>query len=120
MTDPESPLAARAENCPAERGWRRLFGRSRAVYQQLPERVRNTIRDQQDASEILIGWVQLGVVSLFGTLYLLAPKTFTQEAEFAPVPWVLGGYLVFTMIRLAVSLRRRTPQWLLYVSVSVT
>lgn len=97
----------------------RLFalGRARAADQQLPERVRNAIRNQQDASEVLIGWVQLGVVSLFGTLYLLAPKTFSQEAEFAPVPWVLGGYLAFTVIRLAVSLRRRTPAWLPYVSV---
>ena len=57
------------------------------------------------------------MVSLFGTLYLLAPKTFTQEAELAPVPWVLGGYLAFALIRLAVSLCCRTPQWLLCVSV---
>ena len=119
MTGPETALAPRAENLPIYRGWLRLLGRNRAVYQQLPERVRSAIRDQQDASEILIGWVQLGVVSLFGTLYLLSPKTFTQEAEFAPVPWVLGGYLAFTLIRLAVSLRRRTPEWLLYVSVVV-
>lgn len=88
-------------------------------YQHLPERVRNAIRDQQDASEILIGWVQLGVVMLFGSLYLIAPKTFTQAAEFEPVPWVLGGYLAFTLVRLFVSLKRRTPDWLLYVSVIV-
>ena len=119
MTDAGTPGTDLAEHLPDTRGWLRGLGRSRAAYQQLPERVRNTIRDQQDASEILIGWVQLGVVSLFGTLYLLAPKTFTQEAEFAPVPWVLGGYLAFTLIRLTVSLRRRTPQWLLYVSVVV-
>jgi adenylate cyclase len=92
---------------------------SEVDYLHLPERVRNAIRDQQDASEILIGWVQLGVVLLFGALYLLAPKTFTQDAEFAPVPWVLGGYLAFTLARLAVSLKRRTPGWLLYVSVIV-
>lgn len=102
-----------------KKGWLRGTGKGDASPPQLPERVRNTIRAQQDASEILIGWVQLGVVSLFGGLYLLAPKTFTVEAEFAPVPWVLGGYLAFTLIRLAVSLRRRTPQWLLYVSVVV-
>ena len=100
-------------------GWLSGLRPSKVEQPQLPERVRNTIRDQQDASEILIGWVQLGVVSLFGGLYLLAPKTFTLEAEFAPVPWVLGGYLAFTLMRLAVSLRRRTPQWMLYVSVVV-
>ena len=65
-------------------------------YQHLPERVKRAIRHQQDASEILIGWVQLAVVGLFGVLYLLSPKTFTSEAAFAPVPWVLGGYLAFS------------------------
>lgn len=114
MTRPAMPPAL-AKN----QGWLRGIGRTKSADAQLPERVRNTIRDQQDASEILIGWFQLGVVSLFGALYLLAPKAFTQEAEFAPVPWVLGGYLAFTLIRLAVSLRRRTPEWLLYVSVVV-
>tara|TARA_Y100001936_G_scaffold254029_1_gene323746 strand:+ start:42855 stop:43850 length:996 start_codon:yes stop_codon:yes gene_type:complete len=86
-------------------------------YQQLPERVRNAIRKQQDASEILIGWVQLAVVSLFGALYLLSPKTFSTDAEFAPVPWVLGGYLAFSLFKLAVVHKRRAPDWLLYMSV---
>jgi adenylate cyclase len=86
-------------------------------YQHLPERVKRAIRHQQDASEILIGWVQLAVVSLFGALYLLSPKTFTSEAEFAPVPWVLGGYLAFTLVKLAVVHRQRAPYWLLYLSV---
>lgn len=119
MTNTELATAAPAESERVGGGWLRAFRRNGIADQQLPERVRNAIRNQQDASEILIGWVQLGVVSLFGTLYLLAPKTFTQEAEFAPVPWVLGGYLAFTVIRLLVSLRRRTPQWMLYVSVVV-
>ncbi|NKB20327.1 MAG: adenylate/guanylate cyclase domain-containing protein [Alphaproteobacteria bacterium] len=86
-------------------------------YQHLPERVKRAIRHQQDASEILIGWVQLAVVSLFGTLYLLSPKTFANDAEFAPVPWVLGGYLAFSVVKLAFVHRRRAPDWLLYLSV---
>lgn len=86
-------------------------------YRDLPERVKRAIRHQQDASEILIGWVQLAVVSLFGTLYLLSPKTFTSDAEFAPVPWVLGGYLAFSLVKLAVVHRQRAPYWLLYLSV---
>jgi adenylate cyclase len=112
VTDPEP-------NGVAKREGRSGSTDSEVDYLHLPERVRNAIRDQQDASEILIGWVQLGVVMLFGALYLIAPKTFTQAAEFEPVPWVLGGYLAFTLVRLAVSLKRRTPDWLLYVSVIV-
>jgi len=115
VTRPGLILAPFAEN---GNRLRRLVRRG-DMYQQLPERVRDAIRNQQDASEILIGWVQLGVVLLFGSLYLLAPKTFNPETEFAPVPWVLSLYLGFTLIRLAVSLRRRTPQWLLYASVVV-
>ena len=91
MTRLQSPPATVNDS----HGWLSGLRPSKVEQPQLPERVRNTIRDQQDASEILIGWVQLGVVSVFGGLYLLAPKPFTLEAEFAPVPWVLGGYLAF-------------------------
>lgn len=86
-------------------------------YAQLPARVRDAIRAQQDASEILIGWVQLGVVTLFGSLYLVSPKTFTDQAEFAPVPWVLGGYLLFTFFRLYAAYHYRVRDGLLYTSV---
>jgi adenylate cyclase len=86
---------------------------------QLPARVRNAIHDQQDASELLICWVQLAVVALFGSLYLVSPKTLPEGAEFAPVPWVLGFYLIFTLIRLAAAWRGRAKHWLLYLSVVI-
>lgn len=88
-------------------------------YADLPERVRAAVRAQQDASEILIGWVQLGVVALFGGLYLVSPKTFDGDAEFAPVPWVLGVYLGFTVMRLALAYRGPMHHALLYVSVAL-
>jgi len=101
--------------------WRRLelmlFGRGHEA--QLPERVRRAIARQQDQSEILIGWAQLAVVATFGVLYTLAPKTFTAEAEFAPVPWALGGYLAFTVVRLALAYRRALPRWYLGLSVII-
>ena len=86
---------------------------------ELPSRVQRVIVEQQAASEVLIGWVQLAVVVLFGALYFLAPKTFSPEAEFEPVPWVLGSYFAFTLIRVALAHRRNMPDWLLYVSVVV-
>ncbi len=85
----------------------------------LPSRVQKAIHDQQDASERLICWVQLAVVTLFGGLYLVSPKTLPEGAEFAPVPWVLGFYLIFTLARLAVVHRERAKDWLLYLSVLV-
>ncbi|TDJ63359.1 MAG: adenylate/guanylate cyclase domain-containing protein, partial [Proteobacteria bacterium] len=86
---------------------------------QLPPRVRDAIRRQQESSEVLIGWIQLGVVITFAVLYTLAPKTFTEEAEFAPVPWVLAAYFVFTVLRLILAHYGRLPHWMLYLSVVV-
>ena len=95
-------------------GWS-LLGRSFRD-RHLPERLRNSIRDQQERSEILISVIQLAIVTVFGLLYALAPKTFTQEADFAPVPWVLSLYLLFSLIRLWLALKRRLPDWMLYLS----
>jgi adenylate cyclase len=83
----------------------------------LPERVVNTIRVQQDASERLVGWFQLAVVLIFGMLYLVSPKTFSTEETFALVPWVLAIYLLFTIIRLVLAYRNRMTGPLLYISV---
>ena len=85
----------------------------------LPERVRAAIRDQEDRSEILIGWIQLAIGVTFGTLYAVAPKTFVAGAGFEPVPWFLGGYLLFTLGRLAAASRMRLPGWLLVLSVLI-
>lgn len=84
----------------------------------LPARIQRLIREQQESSEVLIGWVQLGVVATFAVLYSLAPKTFT-EAMFAPVPWALGAYFIFTVIRLSLALKRRLPNWLLHLSAVI-
>ena len=82
----------------------------------LPERLRNSIQDQQERSEILISVIQLVIVFIFGLLYAIAPKTFSQDADFAPVPWVLGIYLAFSLLRLYLALKRKLPDWMLYLS----
>ncbi len=97
------------------RDW--LSGRS--GYAGLPARVRGHIRNQQESSEILIGWVQLGVVTAFALLYTASPKTFTEAGDFALVPWVLSAYFGFTLIRLTLAYRRLLPNWLLYLSVII-
>jgi len=85
--------------------------------QALPARVREVIAREQDSSEILIGWIQLGVVFTFAVLYFLSPISAGADPMIAPEPWVLAGYVVFTLIRLGLAYRRRLPNWLLYVSV---
>jgi adenylate cyclase len=87
--------------------------------QKLPARVRDVISREQDASEILIGWVQLGVVLTFAALYYLSPKQPGANPMISPEPWVLAGYVLFTLVRLNLAYSRRLPNWLLYVSVVV-
>ncbi len=101
--------------------WRRLkvLLLGDAAESHLPERVQLAIERQQDESEVLIGWVQLAVVTAFAVLYSVAPKTFTAEAEFAPVPWALGLYLAFTLLRLALAYLRVLPRWFLALSVII-
>ena len=86
---------------------------------ELPARVAKRIEAQEAASEILVGWIQLAVVVGFGIVYLIAPKTFAADAPFRPVPWVLGAYLVFTLLRLALAHSGRLSEWLRYASILV-
>lgn len=85
----------------------------------LPERVRTSIGRQQAQSEILVGWVQLGVVCVFGTLYSLSPKTFGTDVAITPVPWALTAYLAFTGVRLLLGYRNALTRWFLTLSVIV-
>ncbi len=83
----------------------------------LPERVQDTINARQDASEILIGWVQFAFIVTMAVLYAVSPKAFTEDTMFAPVPWAIVAYLAFTVTRLVLAYRRRLPRALLLVSV---
>ena len=83
----------------------------------LPARVQAAIRAQQDASERLIGWIQLAIVSVFAVLYAASPKTFAADAAFAPVPWALGIYMLFTVARLALAYRGKVGPAVLYGSI---
>ncbi|MBI3454092.1 MAG: adenylate/guanylate cyclase domain-containing protein [Rhodospirillales bacterium] len=85
----------------------------------LPERVRRAIAVEQRHSEVVVGWVQMGLVLTFATLYSVAPKTFSADAPFAPVPWALGAYFCFTVVRLFLAYRDRLTAWILAVSVVI-
>ncbi|WP_421870058.1 adenylate/guanylate cyclase domain-containing protein [Motiliproteus sp.] len=86
---------------------------------QLTGRLKQSLIKHQAGSERLVAWVQFFVVVTFSLLYSLAPKTFTSEAEFAPVPWVLGAYFLFTVLHLYVCYRRLPPDWFTYLSIAV-
>ena len=66
----------------------------------VPARVTRALGELDRKSEILIGWVQAALISVLGTLYLVAPGTAPPDAMFYPVPWALGFYGLFTIGRL--------------------
>jgi len=75
--------------------------------QRLPARVERAILDLRQKSEILIGWVQAALVVVFASLYFVAPSTSPSDAVFRPVPWALGFYGAFTLVRLIQAYRKR-------------
>lgn len=83
----------------------------------LPARVQGAITRQQTQSEILIAWVQVFIVVTFSTLYALSPKTFAADAMFAPVPYALMIYGLFTALRLLLAYFSKMPAWFIALSV---
>ena len=84
----------------------------------LPERVRDAIRRQQERSEILIGWVQLAIVGLVATVYesTTMPAGVVQE-DYSFEAEVFAIYGAFCVVRLVLAYRRLLYTWMLYVSV---
>ncbi|HCK17077.1 MAG TPA: adenylate/guanylate cyclase domain-containing protein, partial [Thalassospira sp.] len=91
-----------------------LFGKNANSH--LPERVHNAIEKQQYESEKLIGWVQLLLVTIFATLYIISPNKPMSDG-IHPVPWALGLYYLFTLKRLALTYRNKLSTWFLTASV---
>jgi adenylate cyclase len=106
---------------PDERMRLTTLGRDRAPEgDRLPARVSETIRRQEERSEILIGWVQFAIVCTFTVLYSAAPQAADSDATmFRPVPLFLAGYFGFTVIRLVLAYRRFMPSWFLYLSIVI-
>jgi len=84
----------------------------------LPERVRDAIRSQQERSEILIGWIQLAIVILVGAVYEgtrmaegLVQYDYSLEVE------VLSIYAAICVVRLVLAYMRLLRPWMLYLSV---
>ena len=82
----------------------------------LSARILKAIHEREQANEILARIIQLAIVSLFGTIYLVSPKTGPADA-FYPVPYVLGVYLALSIFGFVWALRRTLPDWSIYVSI---
>ena len=89
-----------------------------AVTTTLPARIRLEIDRREAAAERVIGWVQLGFVLFFATLYAIAPRAEGSNG-ITYVPETLAAYLVFTLFRLWLSYRVTLPGWFLILSMVV-
>lgn len=85
----------------------------------MPTRVAEAIRAQDARSEVLICLMQISAIVTFAILYALTPKAFPPDVPFEPVPWTLGLYALFTLVRLRLALRRKLDRWFLRLSVVV-
>lgn len=83
----------------------------------LPPRIARLMEAEELASERVISWVQLFITMTFAVLYLLAPRPVDAAMRDEPVPWALGIYLTFTLIRLALAYRGTLPGWFLVLSM---
>lgn len=88
-------------------------------YNSLPEKVRQTIENQQNSSERLIGWIQISILLVFTLLYMTAPKTLPGNANFEPVPLFLSAYFIFTCARLYLAYKNQLNYRVLVLSVLV-
>ncbi|MFO1128195.1 MAG: adenylate/guanylate cyclase domain-containing protein [Rhodospirillales bacterium] len=117
-------MAPRLTEAPRRKGGRELasglaeFFFGKRGLRRMPARVGRAIAGQQVQSEILVSWVQFGLIAFFIALYAIAPKT-SAGTPFTPVPYVLAAYLGFTLVRLVLANRGSLPGWLLFGSVIV-
>ncbi len=86
----------------------------------VPERVRDAIRRQQERSEILIGWIQLAIVVLVAGIYQSTSMAegLVQE-DYSLEPDILLIYGAICIARLTLAYMRLLPTWLIYLSVVI-
>ena len=102
--------------------WVRRIRSDREAERRLPERVQAAIRGQEIQSQRLISLLQLGVVVFFMLLAAIQPEqtgAVRNRGIVDPVPAVLGGYALFTLVRLYLSWREQLVPWVLYLSIVV-
>ena len=87
--------------------------------QALPERVTAIIRQQQETSEIVISFMQIGAILFFAVFYMISPKAFPPDVAFEPIPVTLAVYALFTLWRTKLALERRLTPGFLSASVVI-
>jgi adenylate cyclase len=94
-----------------------IFGERRRG--ELSARVCQRIERQQASSEIVVSWIQAAAIGFFAIVYTISPKSFSSDVAFQPVPWALGFYALFTLVRIVLAHRRKIGRGLVTISIIV-
>src|SRR5215831_13155452 len=86
---------------------------------ELSPRALAAIKHNQAMSEVLLSWMQVGFLAFMTFLYFIAPKGFSPEVRFKPVPFLLALYAPFVLVRLGLTLKQRLTPFILTASVLV-
>lgn len=88
--------------------------------EKMPARVRAVIAQQDRQSEILIGYVQVGIGLVFCSLYLIAPTPVDRMSDIlAPVPVAIGLFLFLSLARLVRIRRARVSDGFVAASICI-
>lgn len=97
-----------------------LFGPTGERTRRLPDHVLALIDAQEQRSERLIGWGQLILAGTLLALFILAPRpNDAPMISFEPVPVALGAYVLFTLLRIALSYRGHVPGLVVLLSIVI-
>lgn len=84
----------------------------------LPPKVQERLLRHDNLGEVLARLLQIGIVVVFGALYVSAPRT-DAGTPFQLVPYILAAYLAFTAFGLVWALRARLPDSAVYLTIII-
>jgi adenylate cyclase len=97
-------------------GLRNILGHN--ILADLPKRVREIVEKEDRTSERLIGWTQLAIGCVLLVLYLIAPRPADAPMSMhSPVSLALSAYITFSLLRIWLINRNKTPDWFVALSI---
>ena len=100
-----------------QRRWAEEFFAGAGFAKALPARIAADIGRQQFRSEIMVGVVQLAVVTVFYLLYVVTPASFTPDAPVRATPLGLSLFTILVALRLWFAATDQLGRGILAVSV---
>ena len=85
--------------------------------EQIPQRVKRDLEQEQYRSELLVTSVQLVIIAVLAVLNASAPPTFSPDAPVNAAPLGLTLFAVLVLLRLYFAMTGQLTRWMLALSV---